>query len=331
MFFKTRSYRLLGSSCLSLVAPLLVAGGCTAMDPDAGVSSDEVLGEADEIVVESGACEVPGSLAFHAARALPRGSFDYDPPGGLVVRVAGNYRRLTGQFRWNEYFVDGSYLERQVVHGQAAAFGTQQSIAYRVEATDVLGAMSVTEVEESWDGCTVERQFRAQGATAWRHHAGSYDGTTYTYSEEQVPYRNASNLPIITVSGARNPDQSFIEQFEFEGYPDYYQTRTGDGSGNEALSWEINYGDGYTYGNVESSADGTRHHFTRSLSDGDGCTETWSDQTIAYDGQGSGTSQICDFSNDEFGQAVSCTLAITPGQCVRTCANGAINVFPSCL
>jgi hypothetical protein len=339
MDFKARTYRLLGSSCLSLMAPLLVAGtGCSAMNEDADVSSvEDVLIEAEEAVAESGACQVPGTLAYHMAQASAWGTFDYDPPGGLVERVRGRYRDYSGRFSWKEYMVDGSYVVNREVLGQATAFDTQQSLAYRVETTDTLGAVSVTEVEESWDGCTVERRFRPQGGSEadWRNHSGSYDGTTYTYFEQQAPYRNGHRLPIITVEGARGADQSFIEYFEGGGYPEYYQTRTGDGLGNEGLSWEINYGDGYIYGFVDTSASGTRHHFrhhfTRSLSDGDGCTETWSDATVAYDGHGSGSSQICDFSNDEFGQAVSCTLAITPEQCVETCANGAVNVRASCL
>jgi len=317
------------------VLSLGLGTGCTVVDEDIGSASGaEALSAADGAGEESGACQVPGTLAYHVAQASGSGRFDYDPPGGLVERVKGRYRDRSGRFHWKERFADGSYLDKRSVRGDAAAFGTQQSLAYQIETTDVLGAVSVTEVEESWDGCTVERSSRAQGATDWLDHSGSYDGTTYTYSEEQVPYRNAGRLPLIAVYGESYADQSFIEQFEGGGYPngpEYYQTRTGDGLGNENLSWEINYGDGYIYGFVESSASGTRHHFTRSLSDGDGCTSTWRDQTIAYDGYGSGTSRICDFSNDEYGEAVGCTLAITPTQCVETCANGAINARPSCL
>lgn len=332
-----RISRRLGGPSLSLITSISALGlglatGCTGVDEDLGSASvEEALSAADVANEAYGACQVPGTLAYHVAQASAAGRFDYDPAGTLVDRVKGRYRARAGRFHWKERFADGSYLDRRRVRGEAATFGTQQSLAYQVETTDVLGAVSVTEVEESWDGCSVERHFRAQGATDWRDHFGSYDGTTYTYSEEQVPYRNANRLPVIAVDGERYADGSFIEQFEFSGYPDYYQTRTGDGSGNEGLSWEINYGDGYTYGSVETSASGTRHHFTRSLSDGDGCTSTWRDQTIAYDGYGSGSSQICDFTNDEYGEAVGCTLAITPTQCVETCANGAVAVRPSCL
>jgi hypothetical protein len=344
-----RVSRLFSRSALSRMTPIFAIGsaigstvvlglglglvtGCTVVDEDGGSASlTEALSAADVAVEESGACQVPGTLAYHAAQASASGKFDYDPPGGLVERVRGRYRDRSGRFHWKERFADGSYLDRRSVRGEAAAFDAQQSLTYQIETTDVRGAVSVTEVEEAWDGCTVERQFRAQGATDWLDHFGSYDGTTYTYVEEQVPYRNADRLPLIAVNGERYADQSFIEQFEGGGYPEYYQTRTGDGLGNENLNWEINYGDGYIYGFVESSASGTRRHFTRSLSDGDGCTSTWSDQTIAYDGNGSGASQICDFSNDEYGEAVGCTLAITPTQCVETCANGAVNVRPSCL
>lgn len=324
------SLALVGPVLGSLLGSTLVTG-CTGVDGDPGTSLEEALSATEVAGEESGACEVPGTLAFHVAQASAGGRFDYDPAGGLVDRVRGRYRDRSGRFQWRERFADGSYLHHRKVRGEAAELGAQQSLAYQIETTDVLGAVSVTEVEESWDGCSVERHFRAQGATDWFDHFGSYDGTSYTYTEEQVPYRNANRLPVITVYGERYADGSFIEQFEFGGYPDYYQTRTGDGNGNEGLSWEINYGDGYTYGFVEASADGTKRHFARQLGDGDGCSSTYRDFTVGYDGHGSGASQICDFSNDEYGERVSCTLAITPGQCVETCANGAVRVYASCL
>jgi hypothetical protein len=298
---------------------------------DAPDQDVEAPGQDVGVPAELALCQVPGTLAHHLAQASAEGRFDYDPPGGLVERVRGRYRDSTWRFHWKERFVAGSYLDQRVVRGQAALFESDQILGYQIETTDVLGAVSVTEVEESWDGCTVERRFRAQGATEWRDHSGSYDGSTYTYFEEQVPYKTAGRLGIVTVYGERYEDQAFIEYVEAEGYPDYYQTRTGDGLGNEALSWEVNYGDGYTLGSVETSVDGTQYHFTRSLSDGDGCTSTYREMTISYDGNGAGASQICDFSNDEYGAAVYCTLAITPDQCVETCENGAVHVYPSCL
>ena len=355
--------RLLGCSALSRMASLALVGpvlgsllgstlvtGCTGVDGDPGTSSTEEALSATEVAgEESGACEVPGTLAYHVAQASAAGRFDYDPAGGLVERLKGRYRDRAGRFHWKERFTDDSYLEHRKVRGEAAAFGAQQSLAYQIETTDVLGAVSVSEVEESWDGCSVERRVRAQGATDWLDHAGSYDGTTYTYTEEQVPYRNAGRLPVIAVFGESYADGSFLEQFEFSGYPDYYQTRTGDGNGNEGLSWEINFGDAITYGFVETSVDGTKHHFTRQLSDGDGCTSTHRDFTVGYDGYGSGTSRICAYltgpddgedngeeeeeeeEEEELPVPVPCTLEITPTQCVETCAHGAVNVYASCL
>lgn len=348
--------RLLGCSSLSRMASLALVGsalvtGCTGVDGDPATFSAEALSETEEAGEASGACEVPGTLAYHVAQASAPGRFDYDPAGGLVERLKGRYGHRAGRFHWRERLTDDSYLQHRKVRGTAAAFGAQQSLAYQIETTDVLGAVSVTEVEESWDGCSVERRFRAQGATGWFDHFGSYDGTTYTYTEEQVPYRNANRLPVIAVYGESYADGSFIEQFEYEGYPDYYQTRTGDGNGNEGLSWEINFGDGYTYGFVNTSVNGTKHHFTRQLSDGDGCTSTHRDFTVGYDGYGSGTSRICAYitgpdddegdgedngeeeeeEEEELPVPVQCTLEITPTQCVETCAHGAVNVYASCL
>lgn len=278
-------------------------------------------------------CQVPGTLAYHATQATHSGKFDYDPAGELVQGVKGHYHDNTGRFRWRERFRADSYLHSRMVDGEATSFDALQVLSYEVKTTDVLDNVSVTEVEETWDGCEVERRFRSAGGTDqdWRNHYGSYDGATYTYLEEQAPHVSVSRLPVILVSGIVFSDQAWIEQFESWGSPDYYQTRTGDGSGYMFLSWEKNYGDAVYYGFAETYVDGTQHHHSRYYTDGDGCTSGWRDLTFALDGHGSGSAQICDFSSDEYGVPVMCELSITPGQCIESCANGAVTARDSCL
>jgi hypothetical protein len=322
----------LGSSCVALT----LAAGCVEMDGASDVVQVQASTggvSAAPGVTTDGACPVPGTLAHHVAQAANGGRFDYDPAGALVKRVKGRYRARSGRFRWRERFQADSFVHQRVVRGQAESFGAQQSLAYEVETTDVLDNVSVAEVEETWDGCEVARRFRPAGGTEqdWRSHHGSYDGVTYTYLEEQAPHAPVNGLPIITVSGTVFPDQSWIEEFEGGGSPEYYQTRTGDGSGNVSLTWAKDYGDAVYRGAVETAVDGSQQHSNDWFTDGDGCTSGWRAWTVGPDGHGAGASQLCDFSSDEYGLPMACTLSITPGQCVESCANGAIAVRPSCL
>jgi hypothetical protein len=322
-----------------------MAAGCMDTGTEASAGAQALAAAAEPGLSEvpgaaadgDGPCQVPGTLAYHVAQAAGNGKFDYDPAGELVQRVKGRYRERSGRFRWRERFHADSFLDKRVVRGQAASFGALQSLAYEVEATDVLDNVSVTEVEETWNGCAVERRSRPAGGTDqdWRHHNGSYDGATYTYLEEQAPHVRQFRLPpIILVSGTVFPDQSWIEYFE-DWDVEYYQTRTGDGSGNVHLDWERSGGDSLHRGYADTFVDGSQHHYRLFNSDGDGCTTTWRDLTIGYDGHGSGTSQICDFNADpEFGAPVLCELSIEPGepgQCIERCPNGVVNVFDSCL
>ncbi len=280
-----------------------------------------------------GPCPVPNTLAYHVTQITKADKFEYDPVGDLVQLVKGHYHDRNGRFNWQERFRDDSYLHHRHVRGEATSFDTTQVLSYEVETTDVLDDVTATEVEETWNGCEVERRFRPAGGTDqdWRDHHGSYDGFAYTYLEEQTPYMQVNQLPIILVSGIVFPDQAWIEQAEHSGSPDYYQTRTGDGSGYEFLSWEKNYGDAVYYGFVETYVDGSRHHHSRYYTDGDGCTSGWRDLNIAYDGHGTGIAEICDFSSDEYGVPVMCDLTVAPGACTETCANGTVTVRDSCL
>lgn len=323
--------RWLGSSCIALT----VTASCT-MD---GASDTELALAEPAPSAAPGTtadpCPVPGTLAFHVTQSGAGGYFDYDPAGALIERVKGRHHDPSGRFRWYETFRDDSFLDERVVRGQATSFGAQQSLTYAVATFDVLDNVSVTEVEETWTGCEVERRSRPAGGTEddWRSHVGSYDGGTYTYVEEQAPHVPVSGAPIILVPGTVFPDQSWIEEFEGGGGgAEYYQTRSGDGGGSQSLSWLKDYGDAVYRGSVETAVDGTQHHYYSWSTDGDGCgTSGFRDWTVAHDGTGTGTSQACDYSDDEYGVPVACTLSVTPGQCVESCENGAVFVRASCL
>ena len=316
------------------MAALGMSAGC-AGEPAGPVEAwTEVLGaesalEADAASAGLELCPIPGTLGEHLSH-LQGTHFDYDPAGLAVDRIEGHYKpNNNGYLGWEEEHHADSYVDATEVEGSLTP-GVDGPVAhYQITTTEDGGAVSTTEVEETWQGCQLTRRTRPAGGADqdWLTQQGLWDGQVYAYTQERISRTHGGR---ILLGGARQADGSWVEHHEGRlGWSDVYETWSGDADGATHVAWERNWGDSYVWGTDDRARDGTFHRYIREV--WEWCVP-WVDFTVGHDGAGTGSSRICEIVLVEYEGEwwedvvyVPCTIAIAGGSCTQTCQNGAVS------
>ncbi|MDC0741361.1 hypothetical protein [Polyangium mundeleinium] len=273
-----------------------------------------------------GLCPIPGTLGAHVAHG---DVFAYDPPGLAVTYIKGRFTDHdlgVGTIRWRETPASDSYLAETNVTGDVITSSYGTDVLSVVTVKEDNGTIRSTEVEESWQGCSLTQRARPLGGSnsQWLTHEGTWDGQVYHYAQERFTRTRGQKQLFY---GQRQPDGSWSESYVYNGVgTDIDETWGGNVEGTTWVNWLINWGDAYIFGSDTMYLDGSRRRTIEEVFET--CGDSY-DFTIGYDGSGTGTSTRCEVvypypDDPEWYDIVysNCTMKISNGACSRTCTDG---------
>ena len=321
-----------GAKLGAWTAALAVIAGCAGGTGDEEIGADAAALEAGGANAAGGAapalCAIPGTTGEHLAH-LSGVHFNYDPAGLAVDRIKGRIKPSHGKLRWKEKPHADSYLDEIRASGSFTPTVDGAALSYDVTTTEDSGAVDVTEVEETWQGCQLTRRTRPAGGgdQDWLTQQGSWDGQVYAYTQERISRTHGGR---IVLDGQRSADGSWSEYHEgWLNWTDIYEIWSGNADGYSHVYWEQNWGDAYIWGTDERFRDGGLHRYIRYV--WEWCVP-WVDLTVGYDGTGAGTATTCgttwvEYDGEWYEEAylIPCSLAITGGSCTQTCDDGTVS------
>lgn len=172
-----------------------------------------------------------GGLVTHVMMGKGDGSFDYDPPGGLLDRVVGAMNLRTGDFQWSEDYAPDSYRARNDVLGYGTIWEDGDlDIGYDMNAiTDEGDEFSIT-IRERRLGCEMERWVEeniedvSDPSQVW---AG-----TFTDGGFEFEHRFGHYGLVMQAEGRTESDGSYEERLRYEEVGAVvYWDEEGDGEG----------------------------------------------------------------------------------------------------
>lgn len=253
--------------------------------------------------------ELSRDLTWHLLQDSVDGAFDYFPGGSVLMRVAGTYDPVSGDFAWTETANGDSFLDEVTVegYGYANRNGDLDVIGTR-RTLDELGVEDTRQfrIERAGCGTTNRVRYSVSGIEREIVETGVYLPDRYGYNSE-IDLGNGT----YEISGERLLDLTFSEELaaDQEGYT-MRGTRTGDLlAGTSLRTYAETFESGATREGTEAREnDGSRQvDFTQVTSSG---TTTWS-YRVDYAGNGDGTVT---------GQGFSCTLLFEQGRCTYDCS-----------
>lgn len=270
--------------------------------------------------VRNASCDAPVAeltpdLTTHLMNGPGDGSFAYDPAGGLLASITGEYDTTTGDFSWTELGGPGSWIN----NAEASGYG----YANRNGDLDVIGERTVVdsvgvELRQQFRiervGCSIERRVRDFTASGEREQVevGSYVGSTYTYQ------RDLETAAItVETEGQRTLGLDYSETSEgvADGYS-YTAEITGNLSDYTSITesdelFDTRNGQVNRIATTERFTDGSRV-ISRTDTYPSGDVYQW-DFELDQGGNGEGTLQIGN---------TTCELQYVANQCTYTCPGG---------
>ena len=246
-----------------------------------------------------------GGLVTHANQGKGDGSFDYEPLDPRIDRVAGAYDLNTGDFFWDEEFVEDFYVTANKIDGYGTIWNDGDlDLEYDVVAELRNESEHEYRVREQRLGCDMERWIEQDIAgqpdptEVW---AGTFADGGFDYVHRFGHYGL-----VMEAEGRTEDDFSYEERLSYDddgNEIDWYEE--GDGEGTVRREFEERVG-GELTGYWERDAEGD-FDVSYDYAPLGSVNQEW-EYELDYEGDGSGSLRIGGISCDLDFDAYECTL-----------------------